>query len=52
MKLIFNVDPQTLKELINEDRIQPTNFDIPIEEQYKLMFEITEYEAENIQRWR
>lgn len=39
MKLLFNVDPQTLKELINEDRIQPTNFNIPIEEQHKLMME-------------
>lgn len=39
MKLLFNVDPQTLKELINEDRIQPTNFNIPMEEQHKLMLE-------------
>lgn len=39
MRLIFNTDENGLKELVNEDRIQPTDYYIPIEEKHKLMLE-------------
>lgn len=39
MKLIFNAGPDEILELVNQKRIQPTNFAIPREEQHKLMLE-------------
>lgn len=56
MKLIFNnLSPEQMKELITENRIQPTNFNIPREEQHKLMLEdklIAEVELDGqVVRW-
>ena len=56
MKLIFNnLSPEDMKELIAENRIQPTNFNIPREEQHKLMLEdklIAEVELDGqVVRW-
>lgn len=39
MKLIFNAGPEEILELVNQKRIQPTNYNIPREEQHKLMLE-------------
>jgi hypothetical protein len=39
MKLVFNVDSDGLLELVAKKRIQPMNFNIPREEQHKLMME-------------
>lgn len=39
MKLIFNTGPDEILELVNQKRIQPTNYNIPREEQHKLMLE-------------
>ena len=39
MKLVFNVDQDGVIELVTQKRIQPVNFNIPKEEQHKLMME-------------
>lgn len=39
MKLVFNVDSDGVLDLVVQKRIQPVNFNIPREEQHKLMME-------------